>query len=121
MNQFTEQWSVLQLAERVARVASAHGLDAPISHVENPRVESESHYYHARSSKLVDLGLEPHPLDDSTVAELLKAAVRHRDRVRLNTIAASVDWRTVPYWDAPPVDAHRNGVVHSNSAGSIGS
>jgi UDP-sulfoquinovose synthase len=112
MNQFTEQWSVLELAERVSRVAIAHGIYAPISHVENPRVESENHYYYARSSKLIDLGLEPHPLEDATVAELLEAAVRHRDRVRLDTITARVDWRAVPYWDAPSTDASQNG--HAN-------
>jgi UDP-sulfoquinovose synthase len=99
MNQFTEKWSVLQLAERVSRVATGLGLEAPIQHIANPRLESESHYYRARSSKLVDLGLKPHPLDDATVVRLLRDALRHKDRVRLDTMAAEVDWRRVPYWE----------------------
>jgi len=96
MNQFTEQWSVLELAERGSRVASALGIDAPVTHLANPRVESESHYHQATSSKLVDLGLEPHPLDDSTIAGLPTTAIRHCGRVRLDTMAARVDWRAVP-------------------------
>ena len=101
--------SVLQLAERVSRVAIALGLDAPIEHLANPRVESESHYYRARSSKLLDLGLEPHLLDDTTVAGLIEVAIRHRDRIRPDTIAAHADWRAVPYWDAQRADAGQNG------------
>jgi UDP-sulfoquinovose synthase len=118
MNQFTEQWSVLQLAERVSRVAATLGLDAPISHVGNPRVESESHYYRARSSKLVDLGLQPHPLDDATVSALLQAAVRHRDRVRLDTLAARVDWRAVPYWGARPDELLPGASADGNANGN---
>ena len=118
MNQFTEQWSVLQLAERVSRVAGELGLDAPIAHVGNPRVESESHYYRARSSKLVDLGLQPHPLDDTTVTELLQAAVRHRDRVRLDAVDARVDWRTVPYWGTQLGETELNSNVSVNVNGN---
>jgi UDP-sulfoquinovose synthase len=114
MNQFTEQWSVLQLAERVSRVAIALGRDAPIEHLANPRVESESHYYRARSSKLLDLGLEPHLLDDTTVAGLIEDAIRHRDRIRPDTIAAHADWRAVPYWEAQHGDADHNGDKDGN-------
>lgn len=105
-NQFTEQWSVNELAERVSRVARELGLDPSIDHVENPRVESEDHYYYAKCSKLVDLGLEPNMLSDETVADLLRMAIENRDRARLDTVAAEVDWRAVPYWadsDAEPL------------------
>jgi UDP-sulfoquinovose synthase len=92
-NQFTEQFSVLQLAEHVQRVAARLGLDARIEHVENPRVELEQHYYHAKHTHLLDLGLEPHLLSDETIEHLLRTAIRYRDRIMLERIPAKVQWR----------------------------
>ncbi len=92
-NQFTEQWSVQQLAERVQAVAGTMGLETTIDHVKNPRVEREEHYYNAKHTKLLDLGLQPHLLTDETVRDLLTMAVEHRDRIVLDTIPAKVNWR----------------------------
>ncbi len=91
-NQFTEQWSVLQLAERVHAVAQQMGLHPEISHVENPRVEKEDHYYNAKHTKLIDLGLQPHLLTDETIHGLLEKAVRYRDRIKLDLFPARVRW-----------------------------
>jgi UDP-sulfoquinovose synthase len=92
-NQFTEQFSVLDLAEKVARVACEMGMDARIEHVRNPRVEKERHFYLAKHTKLLDLGLEPHLLTDETIRRLLQVAERHRDRIDLSCIPARVEWR----------------------------
>jgi UDP-sulfoquinovose synthase len=92
-NQFTEQFSVLDLAQRVQGVARAMGMDAEIEHVQNPRVEKERHFYLAKHTHLLDLGLEPHLLSDETIAHLLHIAVRYRDRIDLSCIPARVQWR----------------------------
>jgi UDP-sulfoquinovose synthase len=92
-NQFTEQFSVLDLAERVQRVAVSLGLDARVEHVANPRVEKEQHFYLAKHTQLLDLGLEPHLLSDETIAHLLELAVRYRERIDLEQIPARVQWR----------------------------
>lgn len=92
-NQFTEQFSVLDLAERVCHVARALGLDAQLEHIPNPRVEQEQHFYLAKHTRLLDLGLEPHLLNDETIEHLLRLAVRYRDRINLETIPARVRWR----------------------------
>src|ERR687887_1098006 len=63
-NQFTEQFSIVELAELVQRAGKEHGLDVTIESIENPRVELEEHYYNAKHTKLVDLGLEPHFLSE---------------------------------------------------------
>jgi len=91
-NQFTEQFSVLELAERVARVATSLGLSPRIEHLTNPRVEKEDHFYQAKHTRLADLGLEPHLLTDETVAGLLRMAMRHRDRIDLTHIPPTVTW-----------------------------
>ena len=95
-NQFTEQFSVLDLAERVCRVAGALGLNPRLEHIPNPRVEQEQHFYLAKHTRLLDLGLEPHLLDDATIGHLLELALRYRDRIDLDTIPARVRWRPEP-------------------------
>ena len=50
-----------------------HGLDVRIDHVENPRVEKEEHYYNAKHTKLLDLGLEPRLLSETLVESMFDA------------------------------------------------
>src|SRR6202795_2948851 len=80
-NQFTEQFSVLDLAQLVKLAANPLGLKVEINHLPNPRVEAEEHYYHAKNTKLIDLGLEPHMLSNSLLDSLMNIAVKYRDRI----------------------------------------
>jgi UDP-sulfoquinovose synthase len=89
-NQFTESFSVRELADKVADAFSG---PVEISSVPNPRVEKEEHYYRAAHTKLLDLGLVPHLLDRATLSSMLGVVERHRDRIDLDTIAPSADWR----------------------------
>lgn len=95
-NQFTETFSVLELAERVARVARTAGYEVRIEHLENPRVEKYGHYYNAVNTSLVDLGLTPHLLTDDVLAQILRVASDHRERARAATIRPRVSWRDSP-------------------------
>jgi UDP-sulfoquinovose synthase len=92
-NQFTEQFSVLELAQMVKSVAGQVGVKVEIDHVPDPRVELESHYFNAKHSKLVDLGLDPHLLSGSLVDSLINIAVRYRDRIDPSVFAPQVNWR----------------------------
>lgn len=93
-NQFTEQFSVLQLAEVVRTAAANLGLSVEVSHQPDPRVESEQHYYNAKHSKLIELGLQPHYLCDSLLDSLLNIAFRYADRVDTRTLQPKVNWRS---------------------------
>jgi UDP-sulfoquinovose synthase len=92
-NQFTEQFTVLELAHMVQASAKHLGLTASIDHLPDPRVEQEEHYYNARHSKLVDLGLRPHLLGESLLDSLLNIAVQYRDRIDQSLFLPRVDWR----------------------------
>jgi UDP-sulfoquinovose synthase len=94
-NQFTEQFSIMELAETVKRAGEAHGLDVSIDHVENPRFEKEEHYYNAKHTKLLDLGLQPHLLSDTLVESMFDEIARYRDRVIPDHIMPSTKWKTV--------------------------
>ena len=88
-NQFTESFSVMELANMVAACRPG----ATIEHLDNPRVEKEEHYYRAAHTKLLDLGLSPHLLDEHTICGLLAVAERHRNRIDLRTVRPGVNWR----------------------------
>jgi UDP-sulfoquinovose synthase len=92
-NQFTEQFSVLGLAEKVEHARAAHGLPTTIAHVPNPRREKEEHYYNAKHQRLLDLGLEPHGLSDTLIDHVVQTVEANVSRVRRNTIEATIDWR----------------------------
>jgi len=89
-NQFTEQFSVLELAELVKHAGEHLGYAVSVEHVENPRVEKEEHYYNAIHTKLLDLGLEPTLLREELIESVLHAIERYKEHV----IEGSIDPRT---------------------------
>jgi UDP-sulfoquinovose synthase len=91
-NQFTELFSVGDLAKMVQKAGSALGLKVEINHLENPRFELEDHYFNAKNTNLLDLGLKPHYLSDSLLDSLLNFAMKYQDRVDKSQILPKVSW-----------------------------
>ena len=91
-NQFTELFSISDLAMMVKKAGNAIGLNVDINHLENPRVELEQHYFNAKNTKLLDLGLQPHLLSDSLLDSLLNFAVKYQQRVDNKQILPKVSW-----------------------------
>lgn len=91
-NQFTEQFSVLQLAETVQKAAAEVGFTVEIANYENPRVEKENHYYNAKHTALMDLGLQPHYLSDTLVESVIKKIDQYRDRIIDDAIIPRIRW-----------------------------
>jgi UDP-sulfoquinovose synthase len=91
-NQFTEEFSVLDLAVKVKRVAEQEGILSRLIHLENPRKEKEQHYFHAVNTKLVDLGLEPNLLTDDVLREILLTVLEQKNRVIKEKILPVVKW-----------------------------
>ncbi len=93
-NQFTESFSVGDLAVMVKKAGVALGLDVEINNLDNPRVElEEKHYFNPKNTQLIDLGLEPHYLSDSLLDSLLNFATKYKDRVDNKQILPTVQWR----------------------------
>jgi UDP-sulfoquinovose synthase len=111
-NQFTEQFTINQLAELVQRAGKECGIDVAINPVANPRVEKEGHYYNAKHTKLLGLGLEPHLLSETLVEHMFGVIGANRDRVAVEHIMPKTTWRgsrairagEVPPRPARPVD-----------------
>jgi UDP-sulfoquinovose synthase len=92
-NQFTEQFNVRQLAETVHRAAGQLGISAEIQHIDDPRVEAEEHYYNARNTALMSLGLQPHYLSDELVESMIGIIQRYQARVIRERIMPRIQWR----------------------------
>ncbi len=92
-NQFTEQFSVAELAELVRHAAGEVGREVEVRNYPNPRIEAESHYYNAANTKLRDLGLEPHLLGEELVRSLIGIIEAHKDRVIERAILPRTQWK----------------------------
>ena len=93
-NQFTEQFSVLELAKHVQQAALRMGYNATsIEHIENPRFEKEEHYYNAKHDKFLQLGLKPLLLSDALIGHILETISKYKTRINPITIYPKVKWK----------------------------
>ena len=92
-NQFTEVFSIQELAKLVAVAASKLGIQAEVLRVENPRVEQDEHYYNPKAEKLVRLGLKPTLLGEELVESMLQRISERREHVDLDSLSPKIAWR----------------------------
>jgi UDP-sulfoquinovose synthase len=94
-NQFTEQFSIIELARKVQEAGREVGIDVIWHHYDNPRVELEEHYYNAKHTKLLELGLQPHLLSETLIESMFAVIERYKDRVIEDRINPRTRWRAV--------------------------
>jgi UDP-sulfoquinovose synthase len=93
LNQFTETFSVNELAERVQRVGQGLGYAVEIKAVDNPRKEKEEHYYNPAHSGLLELGLQPTYMSDEILAAMMEKVIRYQGNIDTNKILPRVRWK----------------------------
>ena len=52
--------------------ANANKIKSNISHIENPRIEEEDHYYNPKNTSLISLGLKPIIMDNKQIDKIFK-------------------------------------------------
>lgn len=82
LNQITETFGVMDLANLVRQAGARQGLDVTIEHVPNPRTEAEEHYYNPTYTGLRELGVRPHPLTAEVLDGMLRHVMRHKTAIR---------------------------------------
>jgi UDP-sulfoquinovose synthase len=92
LNQFTELFSVNELAEKVQKVGERLGLKVQVKQIDNPRKEKEDHYYNPTHHGLLELGLRPHPLTEEVVAQMLTQVRHYKERIDIQMILPRVKW-----------------------------
>jgi UDP-sulfoquinovose synthase len=95
-NQFTESFSVAELAAKVRHAAGEVGVEVTIDTIPNPRVELEDHYYNPVHTKLPSLGLQPTLLSETLIESVLTTIDRYKHRVIAEGIDPSTQWRGEP-------------------------
>lgn len=93
-NQFTESFSVTQLAHIVQEAAAKIGIKVEVAHYENPRVELEEHYYNPKYNNLLNLGLKPRLLQESLVESVIRRVVQFQDRIIPDAIVPRIRWQS---------------------------
>jgi len=91
-NQFTETFSVNELAEKIQRVGNNLGLEVKIKPVENPRKEAEDHYYNPKHTGLLELGLKPNYLTDEVLVQMMEFVLKYKKNIRHEQILRKVRW-----------------------------
>ncbi len=91
-NQFSEQFSVNELAARVQRVGDNMGLNVKVVSIDNPRNELEDHYYNAAHSGLSELGLKPHYMTDDALSSMLELIIQYKGNIDKKKIMPKVTW-----------------------------
>jgi UDP-sulfoquinovose synthase len=94
-NQFEEVYDLTELALKVQKVGNEMGLEVQVQPVENPRMESEEHYYNPDREALLKLGYVPTHDMESELRNMLSELIRFRNRIEARRYALIPDIR----WD----------------------
>lgn len=93
LNQFTERFSVNELAERVRLAGDKLGLSVKIQSIENPRAEAEDHYYNPAHTGFLEIGLKPHYLTEDVMVDMLETVLCRKDAIDPRKILPRVRWK----------------------------
>jgi len=91
-NQFTEQFTVNELADRVQKAAARLKLKVKIESIPNPRKEKEEHYYNPAHSGLMELGLKPHYMTEDVLVAMLERILPFQDQIDRGRVMPRVRW-----------------------------
>ena len=92
-NQFTEIFSVSDLAETVKKASESLGIKVKINHIPNPRVEKEEHYYNPSNASLLKLGLKPILLSRELINSMLVKIKKSSDLIDKEIVLPTIKWR----------------------------
>jgi UDP-sulfoquinovose synthase len=92
LNQFTEAFTVNDLADKVQSVGKTLGLNVRIQNVDNPRKEKEEHYYNPKHTGILELGLQPHLLTDDVLVKMMQYVMKHQSNIQTHKIFRNVKW-----------------------------
>ena len=93
-NQFTEVFTVADLAEKVRHAGGEIGIEVQVQNLTNPRFEAEEHYYNPTHTRLPSLGLQPTLLSETLIESTLGVIDRHKSRVIAGVIDPSTRWQS---------------------------
>ena len=82
-NQFTDFCSLNDMANKIKEFGDKKNLKPKISHIENPRIEEEDHYYSPKNTSLISLGLNPIKFSENEIDKIYKITQKYKAKVDL--------------------------------------
>jgi UDP-sulfoquinovose synthase len=96
VNQWDELYSCEQIAKEVSKIGSKKfGLDIQPINIENPRVETEKHYYNPDHQKIYDLGFKQTQKFNETVIDMFADLLTQKKRISdyKHKIMPKIKWK----------------------------
>ena len=91
-NQFTETFSVNELAHLVQQAGNICNLDVQIKKITNPRIELEEHYYNPSNKGFMNLGLKPNYLTKKELGKIIEKVIDNKDKIDTDKIFKGINW-----------------------------
>ncbi len=91
-NQYTETFTINDLANRVISASEKLGKKINKTNIENPRNELEDHYYNPKNEKLKSLGLKEIKIDENFLIKMIEDVSKHKDNINKDIINPTVKW-----------------------------
>ena len=91
-NQFTEVFSIKELAKIVQKASKKLDLKTKINFIKNPRHEMAKHYYNPKNKSFLKIGLKPILLNEEFLINVMKKILDYKSRIDTNIIDPKVKW-----------------------------
>ena len=91
-NQFTEIFSINDLASLVVNAAKKIGIKSKIEFLKNPRVEMNKHFYKPTNKSFLKIGLKPIKINDNFIIEQIKYIQKNLNNIDIGSIKPTVKW-----------------------------
>ena len=92
LNQFTETFTVNQLAKKIKKAAKNFKINVKIESLKNPRQEKEKHYYNPKFTGLKKLGLKPTLMTEKLLINMLNLVIKYKSKINQKIILPRVSW-----------------------------
>lgn len=92
-NQFTEYFSINDIAKKILDVAKLKGFNPKIKNLKNPRIEQENHYYNPKNSALIQLGLKPKYLTNKVIEEMIDLVKKYNNKINTDSLMPNISWK----------------------------
>ena len=87
-----ETLTVNELATKIQSIGINLGHKVKVNNIINPRKELENHYYNPTYQGLIDIGVNPHFLDEKAITDLFKTVEKYKNNILKELIYPRVKW-----------------------------
>ena len=92
-NQFTEVFSILEIASKISNVATNLNFNSKIRYIKNPRIEEDEHYYNPINAKFKKLGLNIIKFDEKLIENFITKINNYKDNSDKDLILPKIYWK----------------------------